>query len=208
MKAVDRLLAERSESISRVLVGGLFLALAVRFGRDFLETHRVTDLLLLVGETLVVILTCTRRPPQVVDRRTIARLITALSILAPLLVRPSSAIPLISEAAATAIAAFGLAIVVGGKMSLRRSFGMLPANRGVMVGGLYRFVRHPIYMGYLLSHLPFLAAHPSAWNLLVLAIGDVALIVRAFYEEKTLSQDPQYVRYCESVRWRLVPGIC
>jgi hypothetical protein len=39
-------------------------------------------------------------------------------------------------------------------------------------------------------------------------VGDVALIVRAFYEEKTLARDPKYVRYCETVRWRLLPGIC
>ena len=103
-----------------------------------------------------------------------------------------------SEAVATAIAALGLAVVVGGKMSLGTSFGLLPANRGVMVGGLYRFVRHPIYMGYLLTHIPFLAAHPSGWNLIVLAVGDAALIVRALFEEQTLCRDPQYVRYCES----------
>lgn len=208
MTKVERLIGDRSESFSRILVGGLFFALAWRLGHDFVETHRVTDLLLLVSETLVVILTCTRRPPQVVDRGAGARLVTTLSMLSPLLLRPSSAPPFLSEAAATAIGALGLAIVVGGKMSLRRSFGLLPANRGVMVGGLYRFVRHPIYVGYLLTHIPFLAAQPSGWNFLVLAVGDVALIVRAFYEEKMLSQDPQYVRYCESVRWRLVPGIC
>ena len=85
---------------------------------------------------------------------------------------------------------------------------MLPANRGVMVRGLYRIVRHPIYLGYLLTHAPFLAAHPSGWNLAVLLIGDIALIVRALYEEETLGQDPQYVQYCRTVRWRLVPGIC
>ena len=208
MKSVDRHVTDRSDAVSRVLVGGLFLALAWRFGRDFLETQRVTDLLLLVGESLVVILTCLRRPAEVVDRRSVTRLITTVSMLAPLLVRPSSSPPFISEAAATAIAAFGLAIVVGGKMSLRTSFGLLPANRGVMVGGLYRFVRHPIYMGYILSHVPFLAAHPSPWNLMVLLVGDTALVVRAHYEERTLSRDPQYVRYCESVKWRLVPGIC
>lgn len=208
MNIVDRFVADRAETVSRLLVGALFLALAWRLGVDFAKTQRVTDLLLLVGEGLVVILTCIRRPAHIVDRRSSARLVTTLSMLAPLLVRPSSASPFMSEAAATTVAALGLAVVVGGKMSLGTSFGLLPANRGVMVGGLYRFVRHPIYMGYLLTHIPFLAAHPSSWNLMVIVVGDAALIVRALYEEKTLGTDPQYVRYCQIVKWRLVPGIC
>ena len=63
-----------------------------------------------------------------------------------------------------------------------------------MERGLYRIVRHPIYLGYLLTHIPFLAAHPSGWNVAVLVAGDAALIVRALYEEQTLGRDPQYVR--------------
>ena len=42
---------------------------------------------------------------------------------------------------------FGTTITLAAKMSLRRSFGLVPANRGVKVSGAYRFVRHPMYMG-------------------------------------------------------------
>jgi protein-S-isoprenylcysteine O-methyltransferase Ste14 len=191
-----------------VLVAGLFLALAWRFGSDFVETYRPTDLLLLVGAALVVIMTCLRRSARTIDRRFAVRIVTLQSLLLPLLVVPAPNTGLVTEAAAASLTAFGLAIVVGGKLSLGRSFGMLPANRGVMEGGLYRVVRHPIYLGYIVTHVPLLAAHPSAWNLAVLIAGDAALVVRAFYEEQTLGDDPQYVRYCQSVKWRLVPGIC
>ncbi len=61
--------ARACENWSRVLVGALFLALAWRLLGDFLVTNRATDLLLLVGEALVVVLTCLRRPASVVDRR-------------------------------------------------------------------------------------------------------------------------------------------
>jgi protein-S-isoprenylcysteine O-methyltransferase Ste14 len=190
------------------MVGALFFALAWRLLDDFLLTGRATDLLLLVGEALVVVLTCLRRPASVVDRRPIVRLVTAVSMTSPLLSQPSSSAPLIPEATAAMLLGIGLLVVVGGKMSLGYSFGLLPANRGVMERGLYRIVRHPIYLGYLLTHIPFLAAHPSGWNAAVLLAGDAALIVRALYEEQTLGRDPQYIRYCQTVKWRIVPGIC
>ena len=208
MTPASRLSPDTSENLSRVLVGALFLTLAWRLLGDFLETNRVTDLLLLVGEALVVVLTCLRRPASVVDKRPIVRLVTAVSMTFPLLSQPARIAPIIPEAAAATLLGLGLLIVVGGKMSLGYSFGLLPANRGVMERGLYRVVRHPIYLGYFLTHIPFLAAHPSGWNAAVLLIGDAALIVRALYEEETLGRDPQYVRYCQSVKWRLLPGIC
>jgi protein-S-isoprenylcysteine O-methyltransferase Ste14 len=200
--------ARACENWSRFLVGVLFFALAWRLLGDFLQTNRATDLLLLVGEALVVVLTCLRRPASVVDRRPFVRLVTGVSMTLPLLSQPAQTAPLIPETVAALLLSVGLLVVVGGKMSLGYSFGLLPANRGVMQRGLYRIVRHPIYLGYLLTHIPFLAAHPSGWNAAVLLVGDAALIVRALYEEQTLGRDPQYVRYCQDVRWRLVPGIC
>lgn len=208
MKHQRSLFADWSEVASRVLVGGLFLALAWRLGEDFLQTGRPTDLLLIVGESLVVILTCLRRPAKTVDRRLIVRIVTTASMMSPFLIQPSQGAGVIPEATAALVAAFGLLIVVAGKISLGWSFGLLPANRGIIDRGLYRIIRHPIYLGYLMTHAAFLAAHPTAWNVIVLLAGDCALIVRVFFEERTLSRDPKYVRYCKTVKWRLVPGVC
>lgn len=91
-------------------------------------------------------------------------------------------------------------------MSLGRSFGLLPANRGIVSTGLYRLVRHPIYLGYLFTHGAYLAANPTWWNVLALATADVALLVRSAYEEETLGRDPAYAQYQTRVRWRVLPG--
>jgi protein-S-isoprenylcysteine O-methyltransferase Ste14 len=208
MKTRSRVLGDWSDALSRVLVCALFLGLAGRLLDDYVKTHRTTDLLLLIGEALVVVLTCLRRPATVVDRRAIVRCVTMLSMVSPLLFRPAQNAALIPEQYAALLTAVGLVVVVAGKISLGCSFGLLPANRGVMERGLYRLVRHPIYLGYLMTHIPLLAAHPSLWNLIVLLAGDLALIARALYEEQTLGQDPQYARYCKTVKWRIVPGVC
>jgi protein-S-isoprenylcysteine O-methyltransferase Ste14 len=68
-------------------------------------------------------------------------------------------------------------------------------------------VRHPIYLGYLLTHAAFLVAHPTPWNAVVLLVADSALIVRALVEERVLSADAEYQSYCRRVGWHLVPGV-
>jgi protein-S-isoprenylcysteine O-methyltransferase Ste14 len=196
-----------SDLLARAVIVVLFLGLAYRIGLDYLETGRPTGLLLLASELIVVVLTIARRRARSVDRRWRARAFAALSLPGPLLVRPSSDPAALLEVYTVGVSAIGLLIIIGGKLSLGRSFGLMPANRGIVCSGLYRFVRHPIYLGYLITHVAFLAAHPTRWNAVVLLVSDVALLVRAAYEERTLVQDPQYAAYRQRVRWRLVPHL-
>jgi len=111
------------------------------------------------------------------------------------------------EGAATTIAVVRLAIVVAGKLSLGYSVGLLPAHRGLVDGGVYRIIRHPIYLGYVVTHVSFLLSHPTLWNVLAIGSGDLALVARALYEEQMLTRDSAYARYCATVKWRLVPGV-
>jgi protein-S-isoprenylcysteine O-methyltransferase Ste14 len=193
--------------IARALIVGLFLGLAYRIGQDALISGRPTGLLLLASELLVVVFTLVRRTADVVDRRWQVRLIAGLSIAGPFLLRPGVGSGPSVEMVTATVSAIGLAIVVVAKMSLGRSFGLLPANRGIVSSGLYRLVRHPIYLGYLFTHGAFLAANPSWWNIAALATADVALLVRSAYEEDTLLHDPAYARYRRRVRWRVLPGV-
>ena len=101
----------------------------------------------------------------------------------------------------------GTALALVAKLSLRRSFGLVPANRGVKVGGAYRFVRHPMYTGYVLNHIGFLLVFFSAWNVCVYALTWVLLYLRAVEEEKFLLQDPEYVDYASKVKARMIPGL-
>jgi protein-S-isoprenylcysteine O-methyltransferase Ste14 len=202
-KAEERDLADRG---ARILIIALFSFMAVRIGADFLATGRLTGLLLLGSEALVVVLTVFRRAPAVVDRSVRARALTALSLLGPPLVKPSVVAPLAPEVLTVGLSAIGLLIVIGGKISLGRSFGLIPANRGIVSTGLYRLVRHPIYLGYLITHLAFVAANPTAWNIALLLTADIALLARAVCEEHTLARDEAYRSYQTRVRWRVVPG--
>ncbi len=121
--------------------------------------------------------------------------------------RPAAAAALAPEFVTVLLSCVGLVFVIAGKVTLGRSFALLPANRGIVSTGLYRFVRHPIYMGYLVTHIAFLIASPSAWNIAALVIADAALLARAVCEEQTLAKDPAYRDYQSRVRWRVLPGV-
>ena len=103
--------------------------------------------------------------------------------------------------------AAGGALAIVSFLRLSRSFAVLPALRGVVVGGPYRLVRHPGYVGELIMVGACAAAAGNLAALLLLA-GAVAFIVpRILAEERLLENAPAYVAYAARVRYRLVPGI-
>ena len=196
-----------ADLFARAIIIVLFSLMAVRFATDFFETGRITGLFLLLSEAIVVALTLVRRSARALDRSLKARVLTVVSVLGPPLLAPAAVAALAPEFVTVAISCVGLAVVIAGKITLGRSFALLPANRGIVSTGLYRIVRHPIYMGYLVTHVAFLIASPSAWNIAALVVADAALLARAVCEEQTLAKDLAYRDYQSQVRWRVLPGV-
>jgi protein-S-isoprenylcysteine O-methyltransferase Ste14 len=196
-----------SDLVARAIVIVLFSLMSANLLGDYLRTGHVTGLLLLASESLVVVLTIVRRRTSLVDRSVAGVVTTAVSLAGPPLLRAFGESNLVSDEATAIVSAAGLGLVIVGKMALGRSFGIAPANRGVVMRGPYVIVRHPIYAGYLLTHGAFLVAHPTAWNVAVLLVADSALVVRALIEERVLSADAKYQSYCRRVGWHLVPGV-
>jgi protein-S-isoprenylcysteine O-methyltransferase Ste14 len=196
-----------TDLIARAVIVVLFSLMSYNLLGEFLRTGHLTGLLLLTSEATVVVLTLVRRRPQFVDRSPAGLVTTALSIAGPPLLRAVDGSHMLPDAVTATVSASGLGLVVFGKVALGRSFGIAPANRGIVARGPYLFVRHPIYAGYLLTHLAFFVAHPSPWNAAVILVADGALVMRALIEERVLSADEQYQLYCRRVSWHLVPGL-
>jgi protein-S-isoprenylcysteine O-methyltransferase Ste14 len=93
------------------------------------------------------------------------------------------------------------------KLTLRRSFGAVAANRGVKASGPYRFVRHPMYLGYILSQAGILLAGATIRNILVVASCWLFFVWRIEAEERLLAQDEAYRDFMARTRFRLVPGV-
>jgi protein-S-isoprenylcysteine O-methyltransferase Ste14 len=94
-----------------------------------------------------------------------------------------------------------------GSAGLGRSFAVLPSLRDIRTSGMYRFVRHPIYLFYMVAGLGTLMRHPSLYNSSVVLAGVLLMMWRIRFEERLLSQDELYRNYMDVVRYRLIPGL-
>jgi methanethiol S-methyltransferase len=81
------------------------------------------------------------------------------------------------------------------------------ASEGLQIGGPYRLVRHPLYLGWLLA--VFGAALMTADRLAFAAITTAYLVIAIPWEERSLRAafGSEYERYSHLVRWRLVPFV-
>lgn len=77
----------------------------------------------------------------------------------------------------------------------------------LQVTGPYRFVRHPLYFGWVL--IVFGAAHMTGDRLAFAALTTLYLVVAIPWEERSLTDDfgADYEAYKQRVRWRMLPFV-
>jgi protein-S-isoprenylcysteine O-methyltransferase Ste14 len=187
----------------RALVLAMIIGFNIRILPHYDES--ICYLLILVSEGLTALMILIRRPGRSLNTA-YGWTLAVLGTFAPLLVAPGGE-TLIAGSLAAAIMTVGLFCSISAKIFLRRSFGIVPANRGVEREGPYRLVRHPIYLGYLIANIGFLTVNASLWNALVYASCWMAMVLRIRAEEDVLSTAPEYAAYRAEIRYRLIPGV-
>jgi protein-S-isoprenylcysteine O-methyltransferase Ste14 len=87
--------------------------------------------------------------------------------------------------------------------------GIRPAaqTEGLQVTGPYHWVRHPLYLGWLL--MVFGAAHMTGDRLAFAVLTTFYLVVAIPWEERSLRRSfgADYTRYMREVKWRMIPFI-
>ena len=82
------------------------------------------------------------------------------------------------------LAILGFTISTLALFDLGSSFGVSPANRGVVRTGLYRYIRHPMYSGYVISEFGFILLNPL--NIFIWILSMAFYITRTKYEDRLL----------------------
>ncbi|HYR57345.1 MAG TPA: isoprenylcysteine carboxylmethyltransferase family protein [Chthoniobacteraceae bacterium] len=96
------------------------------------------------------------------------------------------------------ISCVGSAIAAWGAITLGRSFAVLVAVRDIVSRGPYRFVRHPIYLGYILNMVTLFLSRASLGMALLVATHFAITLWRAQLEEASLQAHSEtYRRYAQ-----------
>jgi protein-S-isoprenylcysteine O-methyltransferase Ste14 len=198
----------RLDYFEKIVLFVLFSFFALRMVNSYLVSGAVINLIYIPNEAALIIFVLFRRSAKAISVKPLDWFVGFAGTCLPLLLIPND------EPAPDWLAIYVLLLVLSGmtfqivaKFTLRRSFGVVAANRGVKRGGPYRIVRHPMYAGYIVAQGGFLLANPSIYNAVVLGLAWMLQIARIHAEERVLAQDPAYQEMMAQTKYRLFPGL-
>lgn len=202
----DNRLTVAGRIVLSVALAALWLFFAWSSVGAWRENGRPSGLGAVALELLLVVLFIVRRPPKESSQVPLDWVVT-IGAFAVLAARPISGDPTLASWVGEGIQFIGLAGAVWSLLALGRSFGIVPANRGLRTGGPYALVRHPLYAFYFVSWTGYVLENPAARNILVFSAAFVFQLLRMHREELFLARDTAYQAYCNVVRYRVLPRV-
>jgi protein-S-isoprenylcysteine O-methyltransferase Ste14 len=172
----------------------------------FLETGAAISLVFVIQQLWVGAVFLVRRPARTVSRHALDWVAAYAGWLTGLLIRPNGAHLAWAASAGLWVQVAGLLLWALAFSRLGRSYGIVPADRGLVTSGPYAVVRHPLYSAYIVGGLGYLMQSASIWNAAVDVVTVGWQLVRIVREERHLRGD-EYAPYRARVRWRLCPGV-
>ena len=159
---------------------------------------------------LMVVLYLVRTSATATTPSLVTKVIAVAATFLPftLLVLPE---PMVKRAALVAcgdlIMLLGIGLSVYALGTLGRSFSIIPQARRLMRSGPYRIVRHPLYLGELITMFGAVLASATAARAAVCLLLVACQVYRAIREEQLLGGAfPEYPEYASRTA-RFVPGV-
>ncbi|MCV7030543.1 methyltransferase family protein [Mycobacterium sherrisii] len=103
---------------------------------------------------------------------------------------------------------FGIAMVVIAQNAYAAATVTVEAGQTLVSSGLYKHVRHPMYVGNFVMMVGIPLALGSYWGLLFVIPAQAVIVIRILDEETLLTEQlPGYREYMQRVRYRLLPYV-
>jgi protein-S-isoprenylcysteine O-methyltransferase Ste14 len=173
-------------------------------------TFTITDWIYILQHFIVLVIALTRPQPKVRDYSIASSMAVGVAYVYPnaqvIYLRWSPGYAA-SPAAGLVLVTLAAALSLVSLLTMGRRFGVRPALRGLVRSGPYRFVRHPMYLSYIIADIGY---NLQEWNfvtLLLVLVGWMSLVYRIHAEERVISQHPEWPAYAALARYRLFPGI-
>jgi protein-S-isoprenylcysteine O-methyltransferase Ste14 len=202
LKSSLKIMGTLCVNVALAAIWGLF---AYAHYLKFLATHAFYLIPYIILESLTALMFLARKAVLSHSTNYLEWLIALVGTIVPMLMRPSE-VALLPRFGAI-LTALGACIQCICLASLNRSFGVVPANRGVKTDGMYRCVRHPLYVGYLIVFTGYILVNSSLLNVGIYLTWFLCTLARIKFEERHLGSDVAYQQYQRSVRWKLVPFV-
>lgn len=120
---------------------------------------------------------------------------------------PRCELSLTAGIVSTSLLFVGNAFAIVVLIRLRSSFSVMAEARRLVTSGIYRYVRHPLYLAEAIGSIGALMQFLSEWTVLLLAVQMVFQLRRMHNEEIILAETfPEYAAYKE-ITPRLVPRL-
>jgi isoprenylcysteine carboxyl methyltransferase (ICMT) family protein YpbQ len=170
------------------------LALSILAG---IEHPSVLGALSVIHNGMLVFIFLVRRQPVKTDRTGLY-----LGLIASIL--PSTTFPESVPIPLLVLGLIGYALVLWSLAVLWKSFGIAPADRGLVTIAPYNLVRHPMYLGELLLRAAIVMSAGELWGYGMFLVLVMIQILRIKREETIIAG---YEEYSKITRWRLLPGV-
>lgn len=161
----------------------------------------------LTGAAIMAVMSFARFVPRTssVNLRTLAA--SGAMLILPCFMRPTNLSTGVLATTGLIFELCGVLLTQVARVYMGRSFGILPANRGIVSSGPFRWVRHPIYLGWFILSIGYAMSFANDRNIMLIVVALPFMVWRIDQEEEHLSTDPAYLSYMNRVRYRLWPGV-
>lgn len=170
----------------------------------------IHHLLIVSFYILLILLYFLRTSPLSTSKSLITNIIAILTAFVPFIIPVlgrSGFVNLVEILISSIIIIFGMILSISALWALGRNVSIIPQARKLVKSGVYKWVRHPLYLGEIICVFGISIVEITIFKMIVLLLFISAQIYRSINEEKLLREIFLEYDLHFSKRNRFIPGI-